>query len=168
MRIFKRAVSLIVAAAFLACVLTGCGGSAERDIERLTQRFCDAYNEVDVEGMLDCLEPSMANTVESMIELSWGLMTSLLDIDLDITPSMMYDLAAVCFDVLPDSYGYANAMPVLEIDLEDIQVDESEEYAVAQATITVTVSGQSESYSGPLYYRVADGDWCISNENFKM
>lgn len=164
----KRVLCLCLATVLLAGSLAGCGGSPERDIERLTQRFCDSYNELDLEVMMECLEPSMANTIEAMIDLSIGLVGSMLDMDIGLDAETMYSLAAVCFDVMPEGSEYLSGYPYLEIELEDIRVDDYEENAVAQAVITMTINDQTQVYNEPIYFVVVDGDWCISNANFQM
>ncbi len=161
-----RKIAVWVLTLVMVVSLAGCGASPETKIQRLNDRFCESYNNLDVEGLLDCLEPSMAESVNAMVELSFGVLGALTDIDLDLDAETMYSLLKVCMDLTPDSELEGMGMPELSMELVSLEVNETEDQAVGTVTMTLEVSGQTQVQTGQVQYINLDGDWYFSNMNF--
>lgn len=167
MKLHLRLASLLVA----LCLLCSCGASPEREISHLVRRLETSYNDMDVDGILDCLEPSMANVLESALTFGLGLAGSLSGFDLgDMDAQFLMDFAKVYYDTLPESERAMaqQEVPQLSIELEEIQVDEDRGRAQAVATLSFEDgNGQQVSETCLLYFTCIDEEWYLSNQNFQ-
>lgn len=65
-RIRTRIIAAVLIVLTAALCLTGCGGS-ESDIKSMLGRFEKACQEVDVEGMMDCIDPDIIAPVRTVL-----------------------------------------------------------------------------------------------------
>lgn len=159
------------AAALLACMmalsLAACGANPERDIDALNRRFCRSYNNMDVEGVLDCLEPSMAESISAMFDLGLGLLGAAADVDVDLDADTMFALAQVCFDFMPEEQRDSMQIPELDLELENLDLSEDGTEASGTVTITLEAGSESASQTAQIYYVLIDDEWYFSNGNFQ-
>lgn len=158
----------LLAVVWSVLLLCGCGASPETQIRQLNDRFCDSYNHLDVEGLLDCLEPSMAENVNAMVEFSVGVFGALTDIDLDLDAETMYSLLNLCINLTPESELEEIGMPELTMELQSLELSEWEDEAVAMVDITLEAGDQIQQERCQVYYVNLDGDWYFSNMNFEQ
>lgn len=163
----KRRIAAALACVLMAFSLAACGSNPEREIDALNRRFCRSYNNMDMEGVIDCLEPSMAETVNAMMDLSLGLLGAAADIDLDLDADTMYALAQVCFDIMPEEQRDSMQIPELDLELEDLEVSDDGTEASGTVTLTLETDSESQSATGEIYYVMIDGDWYFANANFQ-
>lgn len=165
----KRGICLLLAA-LMTALLTSCGGP-ENEIRHVTEKFCDSYNDLDIEGMTECLEPDLARLIDAAFGITMDIMGEALDADLDFDPQMLYDMLTVYMDIAPVDDELLQALqepPALEIELGEIELYDEGEEATAEATITITVGKDRQQTQGVLYYTREDGEWYISNKNFAL
>lgn len=158
----------ILAVLWSGVLLCGCGTSPEARIRQLNDQFCDSYNHLDVEGLLDCLEPSMAEKVNAMVEFSVGVFGALTDIELDLDAETMYSLLNLCVNLTPESELEEIGMPELTMELQSLELSEGEDAAVAVVEITLEAGDQIQQDQCQVYYVNLDGDWYFSNMNFEQ
>lgn len=160
------------AAALLACVmalsLAACGANPERDIEALNRRFCRSYNNMDVEGVLDCLEPGMAESISAMFDLGLGLLGAAADVDVDLDAETMFALAQVCFNFMPEEERDSMQIPELDLEIESLELSEDGTEASAMVTMTLVAGSESASQTAEVYYVMIDDEWYFSNGNFQF
>lgn len=166
MKSIKKCLALCLALLYLLLVLAGCAPGPEREIRRLTDSFCNAYNEMDINAMLNCLEPDLANVINGMVGLTFGLAGSITGVDLDIDPQLLYDMISVYVDIAPEQALQGQELPLLDIELEDIEVSGDGTWASATAQMSLLSGSQEESGTCTLYYVCYGDEWYISNQNF--
>lgn len=163
----KRRIAAALACVLMAFSLTACGSNPEREIDALNRRFCRSYNNLDMDGVIDCLEPSLADTVNAVLDLSMGLLGAAADIDLDLDAETMYALAEVCFDIMPEEQRDAMQIPELDLELESLEVSDDGTRASGVVTLTLENDSASQSATGEISYVNIDGDWYFANANFQ-
>lgn len=163
----KRRIAAALACVLMAFSLTACGSNPEREIDTLNRRFCRSYNNLDMDGVIDCLEPSLADTVNAVLDLSMGLLGAAADIDLDLDAETMYALAEVCFDIMPEEQRDAMQIPELDLELESLEVSDDGTRASGVVTLTLENDSASQSATGEISYVNIDGDWYFANANFQ-
>lgn len=163
----KRRIAAALACVLMVFSLTACGSNPEREIDALNRRFCRSYNNLDMDGVIDCLEPSLADTVNAVLDLSMGLLGAAADIDLDLDAETMYALAEVCFDIMPEEQRDAMQIPELDLELESLEVSDDGTQASGVVTLTLENDSASQSATGEISYVKIDGDWYFANANFQ-
>lgn len=63
----RRAAAVILMAAMMLAVLTGCG--AKSDVKKTISNFETACQALDVRGMLECMNPTIANPILTAMNL---------------------------------------------------------------------------------------------------
>lgn len=164
----KKHAARLVSVLWSVLLFCGCGYSPEAQIQQLNDRFCDSYNHLDVKGVLDCLEPSMAESINAMVEFSVGVFGALTDMDLDMDAETMYSLLNLCVNLTPESELEAMGMPELTMELQSLELSEWEDEAVAVVDITLEAGDQIQQERCQVYYVNLDGDWYFSNMNFEQ
>lgn len=163
----KRRIAAALACVLMVFSLTACGSNPEREIDALNRRFCRSYNNLDMDGVIDCLEPSLADTVNAVLDLSMGLLGAAADIDLDLDAETMYALAEVCFDIMPEEQRDAMQIPELDLELESLEVSDDGTRASGVVTLTLENDSDSQSATSEISYVNIDGDWYFANANFQ-
>lgn len=141
------AVALVITLT-IAIVIQTTGGGPEDVVER----FVSAYNSVDLEKMLDCLEPSIARPMKSVI----GLANALIGVDVNDIIGALPILAAM----MPEESGSYASMPKMSCVINDTVIDGK--YATVNATFTVTADGERNTETLDLHCVKVDGDWYIT------
>ena len=158
-----------LASFFLLCLLliaTGCGVSSEEQIYRLNDRFCDSFNHMDIEGMLDCVEPSVAESINAIIDMSIGLAGTLAGVDIDLDAQTMYALAKAFFEFTPESEWDEMGIPQIDMQVDSIQFNETGDQAVGNVTLTLSTDSQSQTETGQAVYVLSDGEWYFYGLSF--
>ena len=161
----KKTLALILAVAMVATCLTGCSlfmkqpepepaadaQAAEIEkIEQLAARCRTACNEMDVQGILDCLTPSVAAPLRSMLKLAGNLT--------DTAEDQVMEL--LCTSLNADSSDYRAFCQSLRTELSEIEVDGDK--ATARLTYTYEQDGQSYQGKADAAFVRTDGVWYIS------
>lgn len=160
----RRLLSLLMTAALLLA-MTGCG-SPQAKIERLNERLCDSYNHGDLEGVLDCFEPDLAQGIRMVVDAGIGLFGALTDVELELDSEDMFALVKTCFDLMPEEELSALGMPVLEMELTALEFNEEQTYAVGDVIMRLSVGDQTEAYAGRIAYIFEDGEWYLGYSDF--
>lgn len=120
--------------------------------EAVVERFVSAYNAVDLDKMLDCLEPSIARPMKSVM----GLANALIGVDVNDIIGVLPILASM----IPEGSGSYASMPKLRCVINDTAIDGS--YATVNVTFTVTADGERNTDTFDLHCVKVDGDWYIT------
>ncbi len=162
----KRMLSLILAAAVLAACLSGCSlfrkpaapevvtedlqAEQIEQIQQLADRCRTACNEMDVEGILNCLTPSVAEPLRSVLKLGGNLT--------DTGEAQVMEL--LCSALGADSSDYQTVCRSLRTELSEIEVDGDK----AAANLTYWYEQDGLTYEGKADLTCArtDGQWYIS------
>ena len=154
MKTIKNALALILIIV-LSVSFCACGNSG--DIKTVTNNFEKTCNELDVNGMLDCIDPTIASGVKALTGLV-GLFTN------KDTDELLDSFAKVLFNELPENSQ--EFFSSINIKIGDIEIDENEENATAQAEISYEISGETYQKEVTLEYICVDGEWYISSLDF--
>ena len=124
------------------CMLAGCGNLSTP--EKTMMNFQRAYNQLDWEGMLDCLEPSVAKGLKA----STKLLGDILDIDVDSLLQMVPMMNTLLSDDLFGEDGKIN------LQINSITTNEDVAYA--------DVIEKSTGMTATFVLKKIDGIWYIS------
>ena len=120
------------------------------EIEQLEERCRTACNEVDVEGILDCIHPSAAKPMRAMLGIAGKLSGDGEDQVLDL----------LCQMLGAESSDHTQFCKTLDTDLSDIRVDGDQ--ATASLHYTFEQDGQLYQANADVSFKREDGQWYIS------
>ncbi len=150
MKIFKMCAALIL---IIVLTVSMCAcGNQNNEIKTLTKNFENSCNKLDMNAMLDCIDPDISGSVKKLT----GLIGMLSDKDTD---ELLDSFAKVLFSELPENSK--EFFSSIKIKLDNIQIDEDS--ASATAEITYEISGEDNKSNANFEYTRVDEKWYISN-----
>lgn len=150
MRIFKSCAALILIIS-LSVSICACGNQ-NNEIKTLTRDFENSCNKLDMNAMLDCIDPDVSGSVKKLTSLI-GMFS-----DKD-TDELLDSFAKVLFSELPENSK--EFFSSIKIKLDNIEIEEDS--ASASAEITYEVSGEDNKSNANFEYIRIDEKWYISN-----
>ena len=161
MKKMNRLIAALLCMCILACTLTGCGNSEEKEIKKTIESFQESYNSLDIRGMISCMEPDIQDTANATIDFMMVILNVATDIELN--REQFYSI----IEALPILYEFLGEdveaeMGEIRIDVKDISI--TDENAVVTAEISYSHSENIEE--GHLYLIKLDGYWYLSVDNF--
>ena len=155
MTFIKKTLAIFIVAA-IALSLTACDTS-KIDIRKLMNRFEESCHELDTEEMLDCINPKVADAIETAAGLV-GLFTS------KSSEEIIQSLANILFD--NSLFGTSDFFTTVEIKINTVDVTGNE----ATGTATVTYSSDGVEQNKPATFRcIRENEvWYISKLSIDM
>ena len=150
MKIFKMCAALILIIV-LTVSICACGNQ-NNDIKTLTKNFENSCNKLDMNAMLDCIDPDISGSVKKLT----GLIGMFSDKDTD---ELLDSFAKVLFSELPENSK--EFFSSIKIKLDNIEIEEDN--ASATAEITYEISGEDNKSNANFEYARIDEKWYISN-----
>ena len=145
---FCSALILIIALSISMCAC----GNQNNEIKTLTNNFENSCNKLDMNAMLDCIDPEISGSVKKLT----GLIGMFSDKDTD---ELLDSFAKVLFSELPENSK--EFFSSIKIKLGDIEIEEDN--ASASAEITYEISGEDNKSNANFEYIRIDEKWYISN-----
>ena len=150
MKIFKMCAALIL---IIVLIVSMCAcGNQNNEIKTLTQIFENSCNKLDMNAMLDCIDPDISGSVKKLT----GLIGMFSDKDTD---ELLDSFAKVLFSELPENSK--EFFSSIKIKLDNIEIEEDS--ASASAEITYEISGEDNKTNANFEYVCIDEKWYISN-----
>lgn len=150
MRILKNCLVLLLVVAI--CVgFCACGMKTD-EIKSLTKSFENSCNKIDLNGMLDCINPDIASGIKAVT----GFVGMFSDDDSDV---ILDKFAKMLFTGLPENSR--EFFSSIKISLDNVEI--KEEQASALAKITYDISGEKYETQAVFEYAHIDGKWYISD-----
>ncbi|MBQ8636833.1 MAG: hypothetical protein IJ423_02415 [Clostridia bacterium] len=150
MKKFKNFVALILIIV-LSVSVCACGNQ-NNEIKTLTKNFENSCNKLDMNAMLDCIDPDISESVKKLT----GLIGMFSDKDTD---ELLDSFAKVLFSELPENSK--EFFSSIKIKLDNIEIEEDS--ASASAEITYEISGEDNKSNANFEYIRIDEKWYISN-----
>ena len=150
LKIFKSCAALFLIIA-LSVSMCACGGQ-NNEIKTLTKHFENSCNKLDMNAMLDCIDPDVSGSVKKLT----GLIGMFSDKDTD---ELLDGFAKVLFSELPENSR--EFFSSIKIKLDNIEIEEDS--ASASAEITYEISGEDNKSNANFEYTRVDEKWYISN-----
>ena len=150
MRKFKKFAALILIIV-LSVSVCACGNQ-NNEIKTLTKNFENSCNKLDMNEMLDCIDPDISESVKKLT----GLIGMFSDKDTD---ELLDSFAKVLFSELPENSK--EFFSSIKIKLDNIEIDEDS--ASATAEITYEISGEDNKSNANFEYTRIDEKWYISD-----
>lgn len=150
MRKFKNFAALILIIV-LSVSVCACGNQ-NNEIKTLTKNFENSCNKLDMNAMLDCIDPDISESVKKLT----GLIGMFSDKDTD---ELLDSFAKVLFSELPENSK--EFFSSIKIKLDNIEIEEDS--ASASAEITYEISGEDNKSNANFEYTRIDEKWYISN-----
>lgn len=150
MKIFKSCAALILILA-LSISICACGNQ-NNEIKTLTKDFENSCNKLDMNAMLDFIDPDISGSVKKLT----GLIGMFSDKDTD---ELLDSFAKVLFSELPENSK--EFFSSIKIKLDNIEIEEDN--ASASAEITYEISGEDNKSNANFEYIRIDEKWYISN-----
>lgn len=126
------------------------------EIKSLTKNFENSCNKVDMNAMLDCIDPDISESVKKLT----GLIGMFSDKDTD---ELLDNFAKVLFSELPENSK--EFFSSIKIKLNSIEIEDDK--ASASAEITYEISGEENKSNANFKYICIDKKWYISDLNFE-
>lgn len=126
------------------------------EIKTLTKNFENSCNKVDMNAMLDCIDPDISESVKKLT----GLIGMFSDKDTD---ELLDNFAKVLFSELPENSK--EFFSSIKIKLNSIEIKDDK--ASASAEITYEISGEENKSNANFKYICIDKKWYISDLNFE-
>ena len=126
------------------------------EIKTLTKNFENSCNKVDMNAMLDCIDPDISESVKKLT----GLIGMFSDKDTD---ELLDNFAKVLFSELPENSK--EFFSSIKIKLNTIEIEDDK--ASASAEITYEISGEENKSNANFKYICIDKTWYISDLNFE-
>lgn len=154
MKIFRRcaAIFLIIALSVSICACD----NQNNEIKTLTKNFENSCNKVDMNAMLDCIDPDISESVKKLT----GLIGMFSDKDTD---ELLDNFAKVLFSELPENSK--EFFSSIKIKLNSVEIEDDK--ASASAEITYEISGEENKSNANFKYICIDKKWYISDLNFE-
>ena len=154
----KKTVSVIVSVLLVAAMLftlAGCGTKGK--VKATVKEFQTACNELNVEGVIDCLDPSISGA----LKLGAGLLGSLTGTDAE----GLFDKLSTLLLTGTESFGI-DSFKTLKIKVNDVAANDTT--ADAKVTFTYTTgSGEEKTSDGTISLKSTDEGWKITGVKFK-
>ena len=154
----KKTVSVIVSVLLVAAMLftlAGCGTKGK--VKATVKEFQTACNDLNIEGVINCLDPS----VSGLLNLGAGLLGALTGSDAE---SMFNTLSTVLASTA-ESFGI-DSFKTLKIKVNDVASNDTT--ADAKVTFTYTAgSGEEKTSDGTISLKNTDEGWKITGVKFK-
>ena len=150
MKKFKICAALILIIT-LSVSMCACGNQ-NNEIKTLTKNFENSCNKLDMNAMLNCIDPDISGNVKKLT----GLIGMFSDKDTD---ELLDSFAKVLFSELPENSK--EFFSSIKIKLDNIETDEDS--ASATAEITYEISGEDNKSNANFEYTRIDEKWHISN-----
>ena len=150
MKIFRSCAASILIIA-LSISMCACGNQTN-EIKTLTNNFENSCNKLDMNAMLDCIDPDVSGSVKKLT----GLIGMFSDKDTD---ELLDSFAKVLFSELPENSK--EFFSSIKIKLDNIEIEE--DTASASAEITYEISGEDNKSNANFEYIRIDEKWYISN-----
>ena len=148
----KRVLALVLAC-LLALSATGCG-KAKGPEDTLTA-FQTAFNHYDLDAMLDCVEPTMATLIRSLLDVEGR--------NYSLSYSLIFSLVKLGFPLLPmltDGAIRNEDLPKLSLEYGRVRESGDEAFVPVDGTLTVGDGSMSFSVTVNLLH-IANGEWVI-------
>lgn len=126
------------------------------EIKTLTKNFENSCNKVDMNAMLDCIDPDISESVKKLT----GLIGMFSDKDTD---ELLDNFAKVLFSELPENSK--EFFSSIKIKLNSVEIEDDK--ASASAEITYEISGEENKSNANFKYICIDKKWYISDLNFE-
>ena len=139
---------LIIALSVSMCA---CGGQ-NNEIKTLTRNFENSCNKLDMNAMLDCIDPEVSGSVKKLT----GLIGMFSDKDTD---ELLDSFAKVLFSEMPENSK--DFFSSIKIKLDTVEIEDDN--ASASAEITYEISGEDNKSNANFEYIRIDEKWYISN-----
>ena len=149
---------IIVALLFVFFLSVSACGNQNNEIKTLTKNFENSCNRLDMNAMLDCIDPDISGSVKNLT----GLIGMFSDRDTD---ELLDSFAKVLFSELPENSK--EFFSSIKIKLDNIEIDEDKASASASAEITYEISGEENKSNANFKYICIDKKWYISDLNFE-
>lgn len=161
----KKKLGVILISSILLVSFTGCAVS-QSNPEATIKKFEKTYNDMDFEGMQNCLDKGLNSAVSGGKELGKNYMKEMTG-GMDL--SSLYDMIPLLqnsgmIQQYMDEYGISYH---LDIEILDSHIEESKAYVNSVLHLQTTAFGQSENVDQPcmfiLSYNEEEREWKISS-----
>ncbi|MBQ6022863.1 MAG: hypothetical protein IJL25_08045 [Clostridia bacterium] len=154
----KKTVTVIVSVLLVAAMMftfAGCG--AKGKVRASIKEFQTACNELNIEGVIDCLDP----TVSGALKLGAGLLGSLTGTDAE----GVFEKLSALLVTGAESFGI-DSFKTLKIKVKDIAANDTTADAKVEFTYTAG-SGEEKTSDGTISLKSTDEGWKITGVKFR-
>lgn len=148
--LFKKA-AIILSIVLLISILSGCS-SNDNKIKNLLSEFENSCNTLDLDAMLNCINPSIANPIKTGISLV-GLFT---DVNTD-------EILQQIGKALTGNSGIGTNESFKSIQIEPIKIETSGDQATVTVKVSFKANGQTIDNNSSLKCIKVEGEWYIAS-----
>ena len=151
----KRFVKVLVSMMMIIMILTGCAATGKSECKAVIKEFQNACNTLDINTMLDCIDPEIAEPGRLFISLMGEDPTEILDL---FSQGLIFGM---------NMYGgeAAEIFESFKIEVERIAMENT--YAVADCKVSCLVEGEVIESSAEVTMELIGEEWYIVNIYFE-
>jgi len=150
----NRFVALLLAACLCLSCLTGCESKSSKIKDTLSE-FEYACQNLDVDAILDCIDPDIADPIRFAVALYSGATGQ--DYE-DFLDSVFDDLVAGVFGIDFDPYDFLST-----ISFTDIKVKTKKDYATVTCELNFEIAGEQFKRDATIYMIENDENWYVAS-----
>lgn len=143
----KTIAKLLVCVLMTSMILTGCGNADKKECKEVLKEFQYACNNIDVNSMLDCMDPDIADPIRILISAAGADPTECLDMFSDI----------LWYGLNESESGAEEVLTSLVIEPEEVEVEDN--YAVVYCKMSCMADGVE-------VVRFADAEMKLHNDSW--
>lgn len=150
----KRIAAILLCAVLLAGLLGGCGEKIK--VQMLIKNYERACQSADINGILDCYDPNIANPVRSISKLVGVGAESLLNL---ITPLLGIDLSDVS---LPDASSVLDLLKTLKLKPSSYEFSKGNKKCTVRVDGSIEILGSVTTFTAKFRCVERDGNWYVT------
>ena len=154
----KKAIIMSLAFLLIAMQLTGCGASGE--CKAVVEKFETACNELDVNGILDCMNPTVAEPIKTGLNFLSGIVQQGSQELMDLIGNALLSSEQTEGEDVDASEMFGS----MDIEVKNCKVDK--DTAVVQAEITFNAFGKEITKQAELDMIQKEEAWYIDGFRF--
>lgn len=156
MKTMKRLIAVLLLSAMMMTALTGCGGNA-RKIKDTLSEFEYACHNLDMDAMLDCIDPDVAEPIQFALSV-YSIAT---DQDVEDLTDLFVD------SVFGSNASELDAEELLSyISITDQKVKVKKSTAAVSCSLSVELDGKTYDMDLTINMTKTDGRWYIAGIEF--
>lgn len=154
-------ISLIIIFALLLSTLSGC--SEKGKVDKLISKFEKSCRDLDVDKMLDCIDPRYSKMVRGL----YGLVGGVIGVDLDSITDLLYGIMGFSFAVMDDNSrselnSSLDVFRTIRIKPIKYEFNKDNDVCTVTANCSITVDGEKRSEDVVFKCFLYDNEWYLA------
>lgn len=156
-------ISTILIFALIITSLSGCGEQSR--VEKLIARFERSYQEIDIDAMLDCIDPRYSKMVRGF----YGILGGAMGVDIDSMTDLLYGVIGFSYYAMDDEARSElntslDMFKSTRIKPKRFVFNDDNDECVVTADLSMIVGGEKYYEEVTITCLLYDGEWYLAAE----